>query len=260
MGLFQQINNEKNELIHFETLLSEIAKQENISFSDACAIIAREAYWHMDDIPFGEPFYLYDYDVISGFKKSDGFSKQSLSFLKDMALGGEFSEESSPDLKGVYSRCDGGNGWYREFYFRGTEITMAFIDSNVNIPPCLEKFRVRADKLLKDKKDRLAKKREKEGQIVVSRDELEKEIELLRAEITTLKGKLPSQLGEFREDDPLLIAIQLRNSEWSNYDVDDRRTIPSQDALVAQLKLEYENMPDAQARAIEKVACPIKRK
>jgi hypothetical protein len=83
---------------------------------------------------------------------------------------------------------------------------------------------------------------------------------LVAAKDPVHEGELPSQLGEFRDDDPLLIAIQLRNSEWSNYDVDDRRTIPSQDALVAQLKLEYENMPDAQARAIEKVACPIKRK
>ena len=69
-------------------------------------------------------------------------------------------------------------------------------------------------------------------------------------------------LGEFRDDDPLLIAIQLRNAEWSNYDVDDRKTIPSQEALVAQVKLQYKefDMPDVQARAIEKVACPIKRK
>ena len=47
MSLFQTINNEKNELVHFETLINEMSKQEGISFSDACAVIAREAAWHL---------------------------------------------------------------------------------------------------------------------------------------------------------------------------------------------------------------------
>ncbi|HCM9177200.1 hypothetical protein G5B34_13090 [Enterobacter hormaechei] len=258
--MFQKINNEKNELIHFETLISEVSKQEGISFSDACAVIAREASWHLEDVPFNEPFYLYDYDVINGFRKSDSFSKQSINFLTEMALGADFAEESNPDAKGVYSRIDGGNGWHREFFFKGTEITISFLDTDVTLPPCLEKFRMRAERLIKIKKERLAKERAKEGQKEISRDELEKEIERLNAEVKKLLTELPCQLGEFRDDDPLLIAIQLRNSEWSSYDEDDRKTIPSQEALVTQLKQQYQKMPDAQARAIEKVACPIKRK
>ncbi|MFY7503918.1 MULTISPECIES: hypothetical protein [unclassified Enterobacter cloacae complex] len=260
MSMFQTINNEKYELVHFEVLLFEVSKQENISFAEACAVIAREASWHLEGIPFNEPFYLYDYDVINGFNKNDSFSNQSINFLRDMALGAEFAEESNPDVKGAYTRIDGGNGWYREFYFKGTEITISFLDTGVNLPPCLEKFRSRAEKLLKAKKDRLAKERAKEGQKEVSRDELEKEIERLQIEVKKLLTQLPCQLGDFRDDDPLLIAIQLRNSEWSNYDEDDRKSIPSQEALVAQLKQQYQKMPDAQARAIEKVACPIKRK
>ncbi|EMX4958794.1 hypothetical protein ACHQJC_20475 [Raoultella planticola] len=256
--MFQQINNEKNELIHFETLISEVSKQEGISFSDACAVIAREASWHLEDIPFNEPFYLYDYNVINGFSKSDGFSNQSINFLKDMALGADFAEESNPELKGVYSRIDGENGWYREFYFKGTEITVSFLDTGVILPPCLEKFRSRAERFLKAKKDRLEK--EKNGQNEASQYELKNEIECLKAEAEKLLTKLPCQLGKYRDDDPLLIAIQLRNSEWLSYDEDDRKTIPSQEALVAQLKQQYQSMPDAQARAIEKVACPIKRK
>ncbi|HDU7917438.1 TPA: hypothetical protein RGH07_002313 [Serratia marcescens] len=258
--MFQKINNEKYELVHFEILLSEVSNQENISFAEACAVIAREASWHLEGIPFNEPFYLYDYDVINGFNNSDNFSSQSINFLRDMALGAEFEEESNLDVKGMYSRIDGERGWYREFYFKGTEITISFLDSGVNLPPCLEKYRSRAEQLLKAKKDRLAKEREKEGQKEASRDDLEKEIERLQTEVDELLTKLPCQLGDFRDDDPLLIAIQLRNSEWSSYDEDDRKSIPSQEALVAQLKQQYQNMPDAQARAIEKVACPIKRK
>lgn len=260
MSLFQTINNEKNELIHFETLIGEISKQEGISFSDACAVISREVSWHLEDIPFNEPFYLYDYNVIAGFEKNDSFSNQSIRFLKDMALGAEFAEELNPDMKGVYSRIDGGSGWYREFFFKGTEITISFLDAGVNLPPCLERFRQRAETFLKLKSDRLAKEREKEGQKEVSRDELEKEIERLQTEVKKLLSELPCLLGSFRDDDPLSIAIQLRNSEWSSYDENDRKSIPSQEALVAQLKQQYPNMPDAQARAIEKVACPIKRK
>ncbi|QHM96002.1 hypothetical protein [Kosakonia sacchari] len=258
--MFQTINNEKYELVHFETLLSEVSSQESISFEEACAVIAREASWHLEGIPFNEPFYLYDYDVINGFNKSDGFSNQSINFLRDMALGAKFAEESNQEVKGLYSRIDGGNGWYREFYFKGTEITISFLDTGVTLPPCLEKFRTRAEKWLKAKKEKLAKERAKEGQKEVSRAELEKEIERLQFEVKKLSTKLPCQLGEFRDDDPLLIAIQLRNSEWLNYDVDNRKTVPSQEALVAHLKEQYKNMPDAQARAIEKVACPIKRK
>lgn len=260
MSLFQIINNEKNELVHFETLISEISKQEGISFSDACAVIAREAVWHLSDIPFYEPFFLYDYDVINGFKKSDDFSNQSIEFLKSMAFGVDYAEEENPDLEGVYSRLDGGNEWYRAFYFKGTEVTISFLDSSVTIPPCLEKFRVSAEKWLKAKKARLANEMANKGIKEVSMSDLEEEIEKLKSEIERLSNLIPSSLGTFRVDDPLLIAIQLRNSEWSGYDEDDRKTMPSQEALVAQLKQQYKNMPDAQARAIEKVACPIKRK
>lgn len=258
--MFQAINNEKQQLIHFETLLSEVSTQEGISFADACAIIARESAWHLEGVPFDEPFYLYDYDVIKGFNKSDGFSSQSINFLKEMALGAEFAEESNPDMKGIYTRIDGGDGYYRAFYFKGIEIAISFLDTGVRLPPCLEKFREIAELRLKTKKERLANERAKEGQEDVSYEDLEKEIERLRNENAELLDKLPCFLGEFRSDDPLLIAIQLRNSEWSKYDVDDRKTIPSQDALVAQLREQYKDMPDVQARAIEKVACPIKRK
>ncbi|MBJ9641972.1 hypothetical protein I5520_08225 [Citrobacter sp. FDAARGOS_156] len=88
------------------------------------------------------------------------------------------------------------------------------------------------------------------------------EIEKLKKRIDALKSCLPNLLDKYREDDPLKIAIQLRNDEWANYDPEDRKTIPSQEALVTQIKQQYKSfdMPDVQARAIEKVACPIKRK
>lgn len=90
---------------------------------------------------------------------------------------------------------------------------------------------------------------------------LKKENEKLKQELAATKLKLPIFLGAYRDDDPLLLAIQLRNIEWRHYDEHDRRTIPTQAALVAQLQEKYgkEQMPEVQAKAIEKVACPIKR-
>ncbi|MGY0155022.1 hypothetical protein ACVQK1_14255 [Edwardsiella tarda] len=91
---------------------------------------------------------------------------------------------------------------------------------------------------------------------------LEAENESLKKEIFDAKNKIPSMLGVYRKDDPLMIAIEIRNEEWAAYDEDNKRTIPTQDALIAQLLQKYKkfSMSDALARSIEKVACPILRK
>lgn len=264
MGLFKTIYNEKSQLVEFEVLLSEIAEQEGISFSEACAIIAREALDHVDEIPWSssEPFYLYDYNVINGFIKNDSFSKQSIDFLKSMAFGHEYAEDTNPDLKGIYSRVDGGGSdWFYKFYFKGTEITTSLLSANVDIPPCLEKYRRSAEIRLKVKAAHEQKKALESTSAVITKESLQAEILSLQQELERIKSVVPSMLGAFRDDDPLQIAIQLRNSEWAAYDPDVRKSIPSQEALVAQIKEQYRqyDMPDIQARAIEKVACPIKR-
>ncbi|EOB5456059.1 hypothetical protein ACIUVW_002380, partial [Yersinia enterocolitica] len=61
-----------------------------------------------------------------------------------------------------------------------------------------------------------------------------------------------------REDDPLYLAIQIRNQEWSKYDHEnDRATRGNQTAIIKEL--EDKGLPNIQAKAIELVACPIKR-
>lgn len=93
----------------------------------------------------------------------------------------------------------------------------------------------------------------------LSLDQAHLEIEKLKAELLIKESSLPCALGEYRDDDPLLIAIKIRNNEWLLYNEDDRNTAPTADYIIAKLKEEY-GMSDAQARAIEKVACPIIRK
>jgi uncharacterized Zn ribbon protein len=56
----------------------------------------------------------------------------------------------------------------------------------------------------------------------------------------------------------LLLAIQIRNTEWNMYDPDnDRATRGNQVAIIQDL--EGKGFSNAQAKAIEMVACPIKR-
>jgi len=92
-----------------------------------------------------------------------------------------------------------------------------------------------------------------------SLDDALTEIDRLKTELLNKEASLPSALGEYRDDDPLLIAIKIRNNEWLLYNEDDRNTAPTADYIIAKLKDEY-GMSDAQAKAIEKVACPIIRK
>lgn len=80
----------------------------------------------------------------------------------------------------------------------------------------------------------------------------------LEEELSDLKATSPIFLEQYRQDDPLSIAIKLRNAEWSSFNENVRATIPSAEYLVAKIKSEYA-MSDALAKAIEKVACPIQR-
>lgn len=80
----------------------------------------------------------------------------------------------------------------------------------------------------------------------------------LEDELIDLRLGSPIFLGKYRPDDPLDIAIKLRNAEWGAFNENVRSTIPSAEYLIAKLKSEYA-MSDALAKAIEKVACPIQR-
>lgn len=93
----------------------------------------------------------------------------------------------------------------------------------------------------------------------------ESDVEILKMEIDTLKKQVrkleserPILINKFREDDPLYLAIKIRNQEWSKYDPDnDRQTRGNQTAIVKDL--EDKGFSNIQAKAIEMVACPIKR-
>lgn len=87
---------------------------------------------------------------------------------------------------------------------------------------------------------------------------LRMEIDTLRRQVRKLESERPILIKKYREDDPLYLAIQIRNQEWLKYDHDnDRATRGNQTAIIKEL--EDSGFSNIQAKAIELVACPIKR-
>ncbi|MEX9921725.1 hypothetical protein AB7X34_22440 [Proteus mirabilis] len=90
-------------------------------------------------------------------------------------------------------------------------------------------------------------------------EKLKMEVDSLRKQIRKLESERPILLKKYREDDPLYLAIQIRNQEWVKYDPEnDRMTRGNQEAIIKELE-DSKKFSNAQARAIEQVACPIKR-
>ncbi|AOR59543.1 hypothetical protein [Pectobacterium parmentieri] len=87
---------------------------------------------------------------------------------------------------------------------------------------------------------------------------LRMEIDSLRRQIRKLENERPILIKKYRDDDPLYLAIQIRNQEWAKYDTEnDRATRGNQVAIIQTL--EGKGFSNAQAKSIEMVACPIKR-
>lgn len=68
----------------------------------------------------------------------------------------------------------------------------------------------------------------------------------------------PCYLNKFTKPDPLAIAIQIRNSEWKDYNPEtDAKKSATQ--IKKKIKSNHEGISDTLAEMIEKVACPIDR-
>ena len=93
---------------------------------------------------------------------------------------------------------------------------------------------------------------------------LKNEVERLKKENAALKKELSEKdigaklrLGEFMENDPAKLVIDVRANWWGDYDpIKDNR--PKQDSIIKHL--EGKGVSLTMARKIEAVACPINRK
>ncbi|MFZ4221347.1 hypothetical protein ACEV6Q_26395 [Enterobacter ludwigii] len=64
-------------------------------------------------------------------------------------------------------------------------------------------------------------------------------------------------LKKYRDDDPLALAIEIRNKEWLDFNPDDKNSRVNQDAII--MELTEKGLSKKTAASIELVACPIKR-
>lgn len=87
---------------------------------------------------------------------------------------------------------------------------------------------------------------------------LRMEIDALKKQVRKLENERPIHIKKYREDDPLYLAMQIRNKEWSKYDQDNDRATRANQASIKQ-ELEGMGFTSRQAESIELVACPIKR-
>ncbi|MFA9593063.1 hypothetical protein [Citrobacter telavivensis] len=87
---------------------------------------------------------------------------------------------------------------------------------------------------------------------------LKSKIASLEKHIEKLTSERPKSLGLYRADDPLLLAIEIRNREWASYDPDNDRMTRGNQAAIKQ-ELEQRGFTSRQAESIELVACPIIR-
>jgi len=88
--------------------------------------------------------------------------------------------------------------------------------------------------------------------------QLKSKVASLEQYIEKLTSERPISLGLYRADDPLLLAIEIRNREWASYDPDNDRMTRGNQAAIKQ-ELEQRGFTSRQAESIELVACPIIR-
>ncbi|AVE42842.1 hypothetical protein ACU7RR_004239 [Providencia stuartii] len=273
MYSFDDLDKEKADSIYFHKLLTELSDVTKRSIADVSTILHRNFSNFDNKYPYTlRQFHFYRYCSVTGFSTDSDFEKQCLSFLYAISLGKDYYEDPNPANSGYYyieDEFEQYNISFYGFYFKAQEVYSFLKHNKLPIPPCLSFDLPRFEKGYEFGKKVIDKETEKwvsdlfgdteDGKSVAS---LESEIEKLKGQLQDLELKVPNGLCQYREDDPLAIAIKLRNEVWADYDEDSRSTIPTQEWVVAKLIDDYKkfNMAKAQAQAIEKVACPIKRK
>jgi len=245
---------EKNSVISFTDTVSIVLEQNDfLDFHDVVQFIYRNFNLVSHDI--NNSLASCSYNRIQGVFESDEISNKNLDTLKHLISSNWISgieNENNGQYFILYNDENYENGSQEEFFFRKENLIHIFSSAGIS-------FRIDMTP------DTLGHVNEING--LEDKEELKSVINSLsdqnsklKSEIDELKNNKPKHLGLFREDDPLLIAINIRNNEWSSFDEDNARiTTPSADYVIEKLKEQY-GMSHALASAIERVACPIVRK
>lgn len=99
------------------------------------------------------------------------------------------------------------------------------------------------------------------NQLKIDNKNLTEQLNQAKKEIEDLKKIVPILLGQYKNDDLLLLAIQSRYKYWSNYtDTDPNYKSLSAEQIRRSIKKEFNHLSDRELKAIEFVSCPINRK
>lgn len=98
-------------------------------------------------------------------------------------------------------------------------------------------------------------------QLKIDNKKLTEQLNNANKEIERLKKLVPILLGQYKNDDLLLLAIQARDKYWNDYtDTNPNYKSFSAEQIRRGIKKEFNHLSDRELNAIEFVSCPINRK
>lgn len=244
-----QLLAEKNSVISFSDTVSFILEDNDfLNFHDVVQFIYRNFNLVSDDV--SNCLASCSYDRVKGVSESDEIAAESLETLEYLISSNWISSIDNEGQGGyfsIYNNEGYENGSRKDFFFRKNELIQVLTIAGITF---------RFNEQLDNENSTESSVQEYAKRIKILSDENKK----LKNEADELRHDKPKYLGVFRDDDPLLIAINIRNVEWELFDENNARvTTPSADYVIEKLKEQY-GMSHALASAIERVACPIVRK
>lgn len=245
---------EKNSVISFSDTISLILDNNDfLSFHDAVQFIYRN--FNLVNPDSSISLVSCSYNRVQGVFESDEVSSDAFATLEYLTSSGWISGIGNEDDGAYFSIFNNEgyeNGSRSEFHFRKEQLKQVLSAAGISY-----QFDDQCD-IVAEVDDKSFDKKLDGYKLEISN--LLDENSKLKREVYSLKSHEPKYLGVFRSDDPLLIAIKIRNTEWASYDENNvRLSTPSADYVIEKLK-EQHGMSHALASAIERVACPIVRK
>jgi hypothetical protein len=168
---FDELDKERAEAIHFEKAINVLAKANNRTFDEIAILLVRALESFDGKHPAnGLEFRIYNYYPAIGFNFDIGFQTSSISFLRYIAKGIDYYEDSTLDNDGLYwlENRDVSSRGYGSFYFKLTELLCFLLENNLPIPddfahalPAAQKRYDWYKKLIKKDIDRFLAEREK---------------------------------------------------------------------------------------------------
>lgn len=183
---------------------------------------------------------------------------------------------------------------HNPFYFKRSDIKLFLEYSKITLPPCIteevidntnndyinkdDKLQQRINQLeheLEEQRkinsgtvyipplniDNTGNLESENTQLKIDNKKLTEQLNNANKEIEELKKIVPILLGQYKNDDLLLLAIKARDKYWSNYiDTDPNYKSFSAEQIRRSIKKEFNHLSDRELNAIEFVSCPINRK